>query len=327
MYVVEVSPSNLRGLYGSANQLGITIGIFVVEISGTYIKYYWLALIPLALTFMFAVLCTTIKETPQWLISQGKATQAGSTLLWLRGNSYDIVDEQREIEDQIQSEGTMSVREIIKECKTRSVYHPLILVLFLMFFQQFCGINAIIFNAEDIFVDVTTIDPALVSSLSVGLTQVVATFVGVILTDLLGRRTLLISGAIIMCVSISLAGVYELLHHNGHHGISAMGISGLIVYNIGFSIGWGALPWLMTSELIPLRVRGAGVGIATFINWLLAAIVTGGYKFYQDAVHPWTVLWNFGIVCLFAAVFVAIFIPETKRKSLEQIERNFEVAT
>ena len=327
MYVVEVSPSNLRGLYGSANQLGITIGIFVVEISGTYIKYYWLALIPLALTVMFAVLCTTIKETPRWLISQGKATQAGSTLLWLRGNSYDIVDEQREIEDQIQSEGTMSVREIIKECKTRSVYHPLILVLFLMFFQQFCGINAIIFNAEDIFVDVTTIDPALVSSLSVGLTQVVATFVGVILTDLLGRRTLLISGAIIMCVSISLAGVYELLHHNSHHGISAMGISGLIVYNIGFSIGWGPLPWLMTSELIPLRVRGAGVGIATFVNWLLAAIVTGGYKFYQDAVHPWFAFWSFGIVCFFAAVFVAIFIPETKRKSLEQIERNFEVAT
>ena len=322
-----MSPSNLRGLYGSANQLAITIGIFVVLISGAYIKYYWLAVIPLALTFMFAVLCTTIKETPRWLISQGEASQAGSMLLWLRGNSYDIVDEQREIEDQIQSEKTMSVCEIMKEFKTRPAYYPLVLVLFLMFFQQFSGINAIIFNADDIFDDVTTKDSDLVSSLSVGLTQVVATFVGVILTDLLGRRTLLISGAFIMCVSISVAGVYELLDHKYHHdNISAMGISGLIVYNVGFSIGWGALPWLMTSELIPLRVRGAGVGIATFVNWLLAAIVTGGYEFYQDAVNVWLAFWSFGIVCFFAAIFVAIFIPETKNKSLEEIERNFEAA-
>ena len=321
-----MSPSNLRGLYGSANQLAITIGIFVVQFSGIYIKYYWLAVIPLALTFMFAVLCTTIKETPRWLISQGKPSQAGSILLWLRGNSYDIVDEQREIEDQIKSEKTMSVCEIIKELKTRPVYYPLILVLFLMFFQQFSGIYAVIFNAEDIFDGVTTKDSNLISSFSVGLTQVVATFVGVILTDLLGRRTLLISGAFIMCVSISVAGLYELLHHHHHYNISAMGISGLIVYNVGFSIGWGALPWLMASELIPLRVRGSGVGIATFANWLLATIVTGGYKFYQDDVHPWFAFWSFGLVCFFAATFVAIFIPETKRKSLEEIERNFEVA-
>ena len=157
-------------MYGSANQLAITIGIFVVQISGAYIKYYWLAVIPLALTFMFVVFCTTIKEAPRWLISQGKASQAGSILLWLRGNSYDIVDEQREIEDQIQSEEAMSVCEIMKEFKIRPVYYPLILVLFLMFFQQFSGINAIIFNAEDIFDDVTTKDSDLVSSLSVGLT-------------------------------------------------------------------------------------------------------------------------------------------------------------
>ena len=325
MYTAEVSPSNLRGLYGSANQLAITIGIFVVELSGAFIKFYWLAVISLAFTCMLAILSTTLKETPRWLISKGKNLQAGNILLWLRGNDYDIVDEQREIEDQIQSEKALSISEILREFTTRPVYHPLILVLFLMFFQQFCGINAIVFNAEDIFVGVVN-DPALVSSLAVGLTQVVATFVGVILTDLLGRRTLLISGAFIMCVSITVAGVYEYLIHHHHHISSAMGISGLVVYNVGFSIGWGALPWLMTSEIIPLRVRGVGVGIATFVNWFLAAVVTGGYTFYQDAVHTWFAFWSFGAICFFAAIFVAIFIPETKRKSLEEIERSFEDA-
>ena len=326
MYITEISPTSLRGLYGAANQLAVTIGLFIAQFVGVYITYYWLAVIPLGLTAVFAVFTVSLYETPRRLISLGKDLEAGKVLLWLRGSHYDVVNEQREIENQIRSEVKLSFSETIREFKNRPVYHPLILALFLMFFQQFCGINAIIFNAEDIFDDVTKKDPALVSSLSVGLTQVVATFVGVILTDLLGRRTLLISGAIIMCVSISVAGVYELLHHNGQRGISAMGISGLIVYNIGFSIGWGALPWLMTSELIPMRVRGAGVGIATFVNWLLAAIVTGGYKFYQEAVHPWFAFWSFGIVCLVALAFVFIFVPETKRKSLEDIEKSFEIS-
>ena len=324
MYITEISPTALRGLYGAANQLAVTIGIFIAEIVGAYIEYYWLALIPLGLTCVFGVFVISLYETPRWLISNGHKLKAGKVLLWLRGDRYDVVNEQREIENQISSEVKLSLSETIQEFKTRPVYHPLILALFLMLFQQLCGINAIIFNAEDTFKNVVD-NPALISSLAVGLTQVLATFVGVILTDLLGRRTLLISGALIMCVSITAAGVYEFLHHKtGNNKLSALGICGLIVYNIGFSIGWGALPWLMTNELIPLRVRGAGVGIATFFNWLLVAVVTGTYKFYQDAVNRWFAYWSFGAVCLLALLFTAFFIPETKKRSLEDIEKSFE---
>lgn len=326
MYITEISPAILRGLYGAANQLAVTIGIFISEIVGKYIKYYWLATIPLGLTCVLAIFAVSLRETPRWLISHGKNLEAGRVLLWLRGSNYDVVSEQREIENQIKSEKKLSISETIEQFKTRPVYHPLILALFLMVFQQFCGINAIVFNAEDTFKGVAD-DPALISSLAVGLTQVIATFVGVILTDVLGRRTLLISGAFIMCVSITAAGVYEYLHHkHPHYKISAIGIGGIIVYNIGFSIGWGALPWLLTSEIIPLRVRGPGVGIATFVNWFLVAVVTGGYKFYQDAIHRWFAYWSFGAVCLCALLFVAIFIPETKRKTLEDIEKSFETS-
>ena len=302
----------------------MTIGLFIAEIVGAYIEYYWLAMIPLGLTAVFAIFTISLRETPRWLISNGKSLEAGRVLLWLRGSNYDVVSEQREIENQIKSEVKLNFSQTIQEFKTRQVYHPLILALFLMMFQQFCGINAIIFNAEDAFHEAVH-NPALISSLAVGLTQVIATFCGVILTDLLGRRTLLISGAFIMCISITVAGVYELLHHKHHgHKISAMGIGGIIVYNIGFSIGWGALPWLMTSEIIPLRVRGTGVGIATFVNWGLAAVVTGGYQFYQKALHPWFAYWSFGAVCLCALLFVAFFLPETKSVSLEEIEKSFE---
>ena len=340
MYITEISPTSLRGLYGAANQLCVTIGLFMAEMIGTYIEYYWLAMIPLGITCIFAVFTLSLKETPRWLITHGKSLEAGRVLLWLRGSKYDVTNEQKDIEDQVNSEQKLTFSETLREFKTKPVYHPLILTLFLMFFQQFCGINAIIFNAEDTFKGVaSSIDPGLLSSLAVGLTQVLATFVGVILTDVLGRRILLISGAVIMSASISVAGGYEYIHHeqnlhhnhtvldhnhNEDHKYAAMGITGIVCYIIGFSIGWGALPWLLTSEIIPLRVRGAGVGIATFVNWSLVAVVTGGYKYYQDGVHPWFAFWSFGIVCLCAAIFTAIFIPETKNKSLEDIEKSFE---
>jgi len=325
LYITEISPTTLRGLYGAANQLAVTIGIFISEFVGKYIKYYWLAMIPLGLTCVLAIFAVSLYETPRWLISHGRSLEARRVLVWLRGGNYDVASEQREIENQIKSEKKLTISETINEFKTRPVYHPLILALFLMAFQQFCGINAIIFNAEDTFKGVVN-DPALISSLAVGLTQVIATFVGVILTDVLGRRTLLISGAFIMCVSITAAGVYEYLDHHGHDHLSAMGVSGIIVYNIGFSIGWGALPWLLTSEIIPLRVRGAGVGIATFFNWFLVAVVTGGYESYQDAIGQWSAYWSFGGVCLCAFLFVIFFIPETKSKTLEDIEKSFEIS-
>ena len=343
MYITELSPSSLRGLYGAASQLCITIGIFGAEMVGTYIKYYWLAMIPLGVTCVFAVFSLSLNETPRWLISQGRNLEAGRVLLWLRGSNYDVTNEQREIEDQVNSERQLTFLETIQEFKTRPVYHPLILALFLMAFQQFSGINAVVFNAEDTFKGVaSSIDPGLLSSLAVGLTQVLATFVGVILTDVLGRRILLISGAVIMSASISVAGGYEYIHHeqnlhhnhtvldhnhNEDHKYAAMGITGIVCYIIGFSIGWGALPWLLSSEIIPLRVRGAGVGIATFVNWLLAAFVTGVYKYYQEVVQPWFAFWSFGLVCLCAAIFTAIFIPETKSKSLEDIEKSFEASS
>ena len=325
MYISEITPTSLRGLYGAANQLCVTIGLFAAEMIGTYVDYYWLAMIPLGVTTIFAIFSLSLKETPRWLISQGKNLEAGRVLLWLRGRNYDVTNEQREIEDQVHSERKLTFQETVQEFKTRPVYYPLILAMMLMFFQQFSGINAVVFNAEDIFVGVVG-NPGLVSSLAVGLTQVLATFCGVIMTDVLGRRILLISGGIIMCVSISVAGGYEYLDHVEHDKIAVMGIAGIVCYNIGFSIGWGALPWLLSSEIIPLRVRGVGMGIATFTNWLLAAFVTGVYKDYQKLVQPHSAFWSFGLVCLCAAIFTAVFIPETKSKSLEDIEKSFEAS-
>jgi len=323
LYIAELSPPTLQGFYGAAHHLIFTFGLFVVELVGTHVKYYWLPIIPLCALFSFSVLSVALKETPRWLISHEHYEKAGRVLLWLCGNAYDVVDEQREIQDQVLSEKNLLFFQILQQLKTRPVCIPIILAVFLMFFQQFSGINAIIFNAEGTFIQTKISSPGLLSSFAVGLTQVVATFFGVLLADVLGRRALLISGALIMCVGISVAGGYKFLVGKKHVNHESMLIVSIVFYNIGYSIGWGALPWLITSEIIPLRVRGVGVGIATFANWSFAAIVTGLYYYFQLQIKPWNTFWTFGFVCLCAAIFVALFIPETKGRSLEDIERSF----
>ena len=327
-------------------QLAITFGIFVVEASGIGLEYEWLSVIALGVFAIFIPLTTTLVETPRWLISKGRNRKAGKALLWLRGRGFAIAKEQTEIEQQLASENEISIWESIQAFKTKPALHPMILVLTLMFLQQFSGINAVVFNAQKIFEESRVSDAALVASLAIGSVQVVATFVGFLLTDVLGRRILLIVGGLIMTFSMVAMGTYSYLTNKPYchpdastdlnstntttrtvtgcvEDLQPLAITSMMCYMIGFSIGWGALPWVISSEIIPMRVRGVGMGIATFANFSFAAIITGSFDAYQEAVQTWGAFWSFGLICFLSVIFVAIFIPETKGKSLEEIERYF----
>ena len=321
------------------NQLSLTIGVFAVQAFGIGLEYEWLSVIALVVLAVFVPLVTTLVETPRWLISRGRNLQANKVLLWLRGKSYSVTIEQNEIEVQIASEDKLTFRQSLAELRNRAVYHPTILALSLMFFQQFIGINAVVFNAEKIFEQSKVSNAATVASLAVGGVQVIATFVGFLLTDVLGRRILLIGGGAIMTLSMVSMGTYGYVTNEPYcnpdapnnvnfttgcvEHLQPLAITSIMFYIIGFGIGWGALPWLMSSEIIPMRVRGFGMGLATLTNYGCAAIVTGAFEGYQDAVQPWGTFWSFAVMCFLSIIFVAVFIPETKGRSLEEIERYF----
>ena len=317
------------------NQLAITVGILLVQALGIGLSYEWLSLIGLVIILLFVTLTSmTLCESPRWLISQGKNSQANKVLLWLRGrNSINIViEEKTEIESQLVKEIKQPFTEQIKALKARPVYHPLILAVLLMFFQQFSGINAVVFNGELILEDASVGDAAVMATITIGVTQVVGSLVGAILTDILGRKVLLMISGITMCLSMGLLSIYFSKNEplcspptdsKCKDNLYPLAITAMMFYIIGYAIGWGALPWLMASELIPMKARGVGVGIATCVNWICAAIVLGFFGSYEDLVKPWGAFLTFSIICLSSAIFVAVFIPETKGKSLEQIEEIF----
>ena len=316
------------------NQLAVTVGVLLVQALGIGLSYDWLSVIGLALMLLFVPLTSmTLRESPRWLINQGKNLQAGRVLAWLRGPNFNVNKEQMEIEAQIASEEKLTFAEQMKALTTRPVLHPLVLAILLMFFQQFSGVNAVIFNGQQIIEQAGVSNAAVMATITIGIAQVVATLVGVILTDILGRKILLITGGLTMCLSMAVLSVYDLLKNEPYchppddpkciENLQPLAITAVMFYIVGFSIGWGALPWLMASELIPMRVRGTGVGIATCVNWICAAIVLGFFGTYQSLVKPWGTFLTFCIICLLSVIFVAVFTPETKGKSLEEIEGHF----
>jgi len=333
LYPAEMSTRYTRGGFVVINQLALTVGTFIAQLIGNYISYYWLAVISLALTLVFVLTATTIKETPRWLMTQNRKQEARKVLTWLRGPNYDVEQELQDIEDRIMAQDKLTLVQTLKQFKSRSVYYPVILASFIMFFRQFSGIVAVLFNAEDIFKQAGVKSPGLTSSLSTGGVQIIASLVGVFIADLFGRRILMIGSCIIMFLAHGAMGVYEFLNNKPYcdppndskckDHLYPLAIVSIAIFVACYSAGLSAASRLVMPEIIPLRVRGVGVGIALFVSWGSSVIIGALFDNYQEAVKPYGAYWTFSLICLLAALFVAIFIPETKGKSLEDIERTF----
>ena len=206
------------------------------------------------------------------------------------------------------------------------IVKPLIISIGLMVFQQCSGINAVVFNAASIFEDAGFTDSKLVT-ISVGLIQFVGTGLACLIMDKAGRRILLLIMAVGMCVTLVGLGFYfEII---ARHSVEASKISWLsilciVLFNLSYSVAWGPVPWLVMSEIFPLQARGPASSIATLSNWLLAFIVTKTFPTMQAGLSVQGTYWFFGGWCFVGFVFVYFLLPETKGKTLEEIEALFD---
>ncbi len=277
------------------------------------------------LVVVFELLMLLTYETPRWLFSKGKEFEGIHVLKVLRGPNANISKEIERIRHAVRKK--YSLREQLVEFKNRSVYVPFIIVLFLMFFQQFSGINAAVFFAATIFekMNFSSNNANLIALGAVGATQIVATFIAVILVDFLGRRVLLlISGSGMAISSLMFCAFFIALDKPYCKPIPALGVIGMVVFIMSFSLAWGPIPWSMMSELLPNRVRSLAGSIATFVNWTFAAIVTVAFNDFQKAIHPQFAWLTFAVIMVGSIVFVFLFVPETKGRTLEEIQEHFE---
>ena len=354
MYIAEISSFKLRGLFGTLVHLMLTSGVVLNYGLGAIddFPYYYISLVAVGIVALFEVLMIWLPETPRWLLSRGYGKDAGKVLKWFRGPKTDITCEMEEIKQQIISSKS-SVKVVWKTLLKRDVLVHFVYILIAFSFVHLSGINVIEAFAGDLLSEAGVARPRITSIYAIGLSNLVGILVAFLAIDLIGRKTLLVSSGLLMAVGTCMLGVHFFItrpslcgSHQSDNTTSSsadgenplrdmdmnscnpqygpLAIVSLILYNFSFSIGWGPVPWLLLSELLPLSVRGIAAGFAMITNYISGAITNGFYLEYESIVHPWFALWTFTVTNITSALFVFIFIPETKGKSLEELERRFE---
>ncbi|HXD61314.1 MAG TPA: sugar porter family MFS transporter [Lacisediminihabitans sp.] len=323
LYISEVSPPRVRGGLVSFNQLMITAGILLA-----YLVNFAFASMPDGWRWMLgvgaipgaalAIGMLTVPRTPRWLMEHGKEKEARDVLKRLRGSDpdADIDGEIAEIREAQETENATTIRDLL-----RPNIRPLIWIgAGLAIFQQFVGINTVIYYAPTILSNTGLTDSASITqTVFVGVTNVVFTIVAVLLLDRVGRRRLLLIGTVGLTVAIIFLGIFfasPWLQHNA----SYLALVALIVYIAAFAVGLGPVFWLMISEIYPTGIRSKAMSLATVLNWAANFLVAGTFLSLIALISRQGTFFVFGALGILAILFFVWKVPETKDKSLEQLQ-------
>lgn len=320
-YVVEIAPPQIRGLLGTCFQVMVVIGILLESIFGTFMSWRLMAGVSVIATVVMSTLMIFMPETPQWLLSKGRTDEAEKSLHQLRSGS---INEEFNVMTQsanaAQNSGSGYSWAVIK---SREFYKPMVFALLLMFFQQFSGINAVLFYQGDIFKTAAPKQNPAVLTIVVNVAQVIATIAGSLLVDRLGRRILLLGSGAGHTISLVVFGIYKYTSSKNadfQTNYAWLALVSLVVFISSFSIGYGPIPWMMIPEFSSAKVRSMIASIATTFNWTCVFIVTASVKPLLQAIGDAPTYWIFAVICAFSCLFVQIYLPETKGKSSEQIQ-------
>ncbi|GBM51379.1 Facilitated trehalose transporter Tret1 [Araneus ventricosus] len=325
MYLVEISTPEVRGLLGASFQLFVVIGVLIVSILGSQQTWKHLAVSGAVASLVSAFLMVPMPESPKWLMAQKRRGEAKNAIIFLQGKSYDAEDECVKMEDDIQSQPKGNVQ--LKEFKSPILYKPFILSIALMFFQQFSGVNAVLFYTAKIFKSAGSSVNPIEATIYVNIIQVIATAISSVLMDKAGRKALLLFSGICMAVSFIILGGFDLARTNNPAVVDKYGwlpLVCLMAFIAAFSLGFGPTPWLMVAEMTPIRFRSIVSGIATALNWTFAFIVTKTFKTEESAMHAYGVYWMYASIQIASLFVTFFFLPETKGKSIEEIQEFFE---
>ncbi|WP_423747376.1 sugar porter family MFS transporter (plasmid) [Haladaptatus sp. SPP-AMP-3] len=318
LYISEIAPPKIRGALTSLNQLMVTLGILISYFvnyafadTGDWRMMLGTGMIP---AVVLAIGMVKMPESPRWLYENGRTDDARKVLKRTRKTGVDA--ELAEIEKTVEKQSDSGFADLLEPW----LRPALIVGLGLAVFQQITGINAVMYYAPTIlestgFGSATSI----LATTGIGVINVVMTIVAIALIDRVGRRKLLLVGTGGMIVTLSILGV--VFYVPGFGGILGWVATGsLMLFVAFFAIGLGPVFWLLISEIYPLSVRGSAMGTVTVANWGANLLVSLAFPMLTANIGESFTFWLFGICSLMAFVFAHRLVPETKGRSLEEIE-------
>jgi len=335
MYIGEISPKQWRGAFGVLNQLLITIGILVAQIFGLSSILGNDAMWPILLAFtcvpsiLSCVAIPFMPKSPRFLlIDQQNEGEARNVLVKLRGTD-DVSDEMDEMRAEAEEQAQCGQWSIPQLFKAKEVRWQLITILLMMAAQQLSGINAVFFYSNLIFdkAGIPKGNPQDYASIGVGTVNVIMTIISVAIIEKTGRKSLLTWGfgmMVFWCVALTviLKVLFDLPEDSAAGWISYLSIACVIGYIVGFAIGPGPIPWLITAELFEQAARPPAVMVSCMLNWACNFCVGLGFPAVQEATGAYVFL-IFLVVCVAATVYLQIYLPETKGKTFKEISNLF----
>jgi MFS transporter, SP family, xylose:H+ symportor len=324
LYIAEISPSAIRGRLVSFNQLAIVLGILVVYFVNWYIAslgndawlksmgWRWMLASEAIPSAIFLVLLVFVPDTPRWLV--------------LRGRNDEALAQLKRVTEEADARSILADIQRTLEVRSGRLFSfgPTVVVVGILIsvFQQFVGINAVLYYAPLMFQNMgASTEAALLQTIVVGAANVVFTIVAIVTVDRLGRKPLLVAGAVVMAAAMIALGC---LFNARVVGLGAL--VAVVVYIGGFAFSWGPVAWVLLSEMFPNSIKGKGLGLAVAAQWLANWVVSTSFKVLDgnstlNALfnHGFT-YWIYGGMSVLAALFVIRYVPETKGRSLEAIQ-------
>jgi SP family galactose:H+ symporter-like MFS transporter len=322
LYISEISPVAIRGKLVSINQVALTCGIVISYLidyafagSQAWRWMFAMAVVPAA---AFGTGLMFIPNSPRWLVARGHTDQARAVLKEIR-RPDEVESELGQIGQSVaQQQGTWS------ELLSPLLRSAMIVGVGLAIAQQVTGINTVIYYAPTIlkFAGMSSAPAAILASVGVGVVNVVLTLVAMQLIDRVGRRPLLLVSLAGMAVSLFVLGLAFSLPQFSS-SLAWIAIGSLMVYVGSFAVGLGPVFWLILSEIYPLGIRGRAMSVGTIANWGANLVVALSFLTLTQVLGKPVTFWLYGGVTIAAWLFAYFLVPETKGKTLEEIEAHF----
>jgi sugar porter (SP) family MFS transporter len=328
LYLSEIAPTEIRGAISSMNQMMIVTGILAAFIVNAIFASSgdWRVMLGLAAVPSVVLLIGTafVPETPRFLVRRGRERQAHEVLDEVRSDEVGADEHPQQRIEEIKEVDAKECESGLQALGAKWVRPALVVAIGLAAFQQFIGINTIIYYAPTTLTNAGFgSDSAIYANLVIGTLNVVATIVAVRLIDRLGRKPLLFAGLFGMASSMAILGVTSAVLAQPKSGsdpeaiITLLCLAGFIV---SFAATWGPVVWVMLPEVLPLSVRGTAMGVAVFANWAANFAVSQTFPVFLNSWGPGPVFIGYAVIGVITFVFVKLLVPETKGRSLEEIE-------
>lgn len=333
LYLAEVAPQRIRGRLVSLYQLAIVLGILVSFFVNMLIQRHgatlppvngepwnqaqgwrWMLGILVTPSAIFGLLLLPLPESPRWQMKRGRRLEAKLTLTRI-GGPEAAAREIAEIEQSLkEEEGRLS------ELFSGGLGRAMLIGVALAIFSQFGGINAIMYYGPELFKAAgSNEDQAFLSTVVLGLTNVVATLGAIALVDRLGRRSLLICGVSLQIVCLAAVGVLYRIHASPF-----LLLVFVVLFLIGFAGSTGAVTWVIIAEIFPTKVRGQAMGIVVLALWGADYLVSQTFPVLKESIGPSNTFFCYAACCFLGLVFTILILPETKGRTLEEIEQSWQ---